>query len=178
MADNTAIRRAMERAAEKGLGLIAMKTQGGGRRRNSLGPINETAALKWVLRHEQIATAIPGYTNFEHMAEDFSVARGLELTEEERAFLESKDIRQALGFCQQCYQCVSTCPQRADVPTLMRSHMYAVQYGNLYAARAALEEIPEEEGLAACSACARCEARCTRGIDIASCVHELKSMDA
>ncbi len=54
---------AIKNASSKGIGVIAMKTRTGGRARN-LGPLNQTAMLKWVLQHPEIATAIPGYTNF------------------------------------------------------------------------------------------------------------------
>ena len=46
-------------AADKGVGVIAMKTQTGGRAK-TLGALNQTAMLKWVLRHTEIATAVPG----------------------------------------------------------------------------------------------------------------------
>ncbi len=153
MADNTALLDAIENAAKKGIGVMAMKTQGGGRSREDLGPINETAALKWVLRNEQITTAIPGYTNFEHMKEDFSVASNLDLTPEEKSFLADKNIAAAVGFCQQCDGCLETCPNRVAIPTLMRSHMYAAQYSNFHQARVALEEIPPQYGLQACESC-------------------------
>jgi predicted aldo/keto reductase-like oxidoreductase len=176
MADNKALFDAIENAAQKGIGLIAMKTQGGGRQRKNLGPINETAALKFVLRNEHIATAIPGYTNFEHMEQDFSVARSLDLNEEEKAFLESKEIQVTTAFCQQCYECVETCPNSVDIPTLMRTHMYASQYSNFSEARATLDSIPESEGLGQCAACSTCQARCAHTIDIAHGIGELQAM--
>ncbi len=178
MADNAALFEAIENAAQKGIGLIAMKTQGGGRQRKNLGPINETAALKYVLRNEHITTAIPGYTNFDHMAQDFEVARGLDLNEEEKAFLESKEIKVTTAFCQQCYKCVETCPKSVDIPTLMRTHMYAGQYSNFFEARATLEGIPVSEGLGMCTSCATCEARCAHVVDIAHSIAELKTIYA
>jgi predicted aldo/keto reductase-like oxidoreductase len=178
MADNKALFDAIENAAKKGIGLIAMKTQGGGRQRKNLGPINETAALKFVLRNEHIATAIPGYTNFEHMEQDFSVARGLDLNEEEKAFLESKEIQVATAFCQQCYECVETCPNSVDIPTLMRTHMYASQYSNFYEARATLESLADSKSLGVCTSCSTCAAQCAHMVDIPHSIGELKAMYA
>jgi predicted aldo/keto reductase-like oxidoreductase len=178
MADNKALFDAIENAARKGIGLIAMKTQGGGRRRKSLGPINETAALKFVLRNEHIATAIPGYTNFEHMEQDFSVARSLDLNEEEKTFLESKEIQITTAFCQQCYECVETCPNSVDIPTLMRTHMYASQYSNFSEARATLESLPDSKSLGVCTSCSTCAARCANMVDIPHSIGELKTMYA
>lgn len=178
MADNKALFDSIENTARKGIGLIAMKTQGGGRRRKSLGPINETAALKYVLQNEHITTAIPGYTNFEHMEQDFSVARSLELDEEEKAFLASKEIKAATAFCQQCYECVDTCPNGVSIPTLMRTHMYASQYSNFFEARATLESLPESNSLGICASCSTCEARCANTVDIPHSIGELKAMYA
>lgn len=178
MADNKALFEAIDNAHGQGIGLVAMKTQGGGRNRKDLGPINETAALKYVLRSEKFTTAIPGYTNFEHMEQDFSVAYGLDLTPEEKSWLSDKSIQMAAGFCQQCEICLGTCPNGVDIPTLMRTHMYAAQYANFYQARATLDEISEDVGLAACSSCTECNARCANAVDIPHAIGELKTMYA
>jgi predicted aldo/keto reductase-like oxidoreductase len=174
MADDQDLARALENAAGKGVGIVAMKTQAGGRRRADSGPINHTAALKWVLRNEAVATAIPGYTNFDHLHENFSVASNLELTPEEVQFLTDKNVKTATEFCQQCNTCVETCPRRIRIPELMRAHMYTAQYGNLFQARATLDAIPPEGGLEACMSCSSCRARCINTVNIARCIDELK----
>jgi predicted aldo/keto reductase-like oxidoreductase len=178
MADNTALFEALDNAHSKGIGLIAMKTQGGGRNRKDLGPINETAAMKYILRNEKITTAIPGYTNFEHMEQDFSVAYSLDLTPEEKSWLSDKKIQMTAGFCQQCESCIGNCPNGVDIPTLMRTHMYAAQYANFYQARATLDEIPDDIGLSACASCTECNARCANSVDIPHAIGELKTMYA
>jgi predicted aldo/keto reductase-like oxidoreductase len=178
MADNKALFDAIDNAHAKGIGLIAMKTLGGGRNRKDLGPVNQTAAMKYVLRNEKITTAIPGYTNFEHMEQDFTVAYGLDLTTEEEGWLSDKKIQMTAGFCQQCEKCVATCPNGVDIPTLMRTHMYAAQYANFYQARATLDEIPDAVGLRACASCTECSARCSSAVDIPHAIGELKTMYA
>ncbi len=180
MADDTALLTAIEQAASKGIGIIAMKTQAGGHRfpnedlkKKYTNATIAAAALKWVLHNRNITTAIPGYTTFEHMEQDFSVARGIEYTPEESAFLAENNIKVSMGFCRQCRACIDTCPRRADIPTLMRTHMYAAQYTNFYHARATLDEVPEGRGLDACTACPSCLARCANGVDIARNMEEL-----
>ena len=74
---------AIKNASSKGVGVVAMKTQTGGRNRNA-GPLNQTAMLKWVLQHPEIATAIPGYTTFDQLNESFAVASNLEYTNGEK----------------------------------------------------------------------------------------------
>jgi predicted aldo/keto reductase-like oxidoreductase len=185
MADYTELMRAIDKAHDTGVGIIAMKTQVGGRRmpnQKSLERFDSstiaTAALKWVLRNEHITAAIPGYTTYEHMREDFSVAFDLAYTEDERNLLEDNEVVVGMGFCRQCGTCVASCPRGVDIPTLMRTHMYAAQYSNFHHARATLGEISPGEGLAACTGCADCAARCARSVDIAGRIAELKMIYA
>lgn len=175
-ASDTALLDAIKKAHASGVGIIAMKTQAG-RRGPTPGPfVNQTAALKWVLNHPEIATAIPGYTNFEHMKEDFSVAYGLTYTKEEKDFLATKNLVAQMQFCQQCSECVPTCAKRLDIPTLMRTHMYAARYENFVHARTTFEEIEEGRRLNDCSNCAECTARCSRHVDVARNMRDLKAM--
>jgi predicted aldo/keto reductase-like oxidoreductase len=177
---------ALERAHSAGIGLIAMKTQC-----NSVdwymeqvspelkefyrGPIMHSALLKWVLSHEFITAAIPGFTNFDQLEEDIVCARSLEFTPDERKFLEDRGVKLAAdAACRQCGSCIATCPKGADIPELLRAQMYAFRYGNLLHARDTLAAIPPERGLAACRQCSACMARCVRGGKISRRIDELK----
>jgi len=189
MFDDRALLTAMENAARKGIGLIAMKTQckqpwyrkSETKHSQSFydGPIMHTALLKWVLHHEFITTAVPGYVSFQEMEEDFSVARGLEYTPQEKKFLDDRNVRLSmLGMCRQCKGCLASCPRGVDVPSLMRVHMYAACYSNFYHARETLEDIPVRNSLTLCSSCDRCAAACVRRVDIAGRIDELKAIYA
>jgi predicted aldo/keto reductase-like oxidoreductase len=93
-----------------------------GKREFYEGPILQTALLKWVMRHEFMTTSVPGYTSFQEMEEDFSVARGLAYTDAEKKFLTDKKVQVALGsVCRQCRECQPTCPAGVVVPELMRA---------------------------------------------------------
>ena len=181
MADEAGLLTAIGTAGEKGVGIVAMKALAGGarwpnpesRRKYSSSTI-ATAALKWVLNNENIATCIPGYTSYEHMNEDFSVAYDLECTAEEKKFLEDNEIKLSLGYCRQCRQCLASCPNGADVPTLMRIHMYAAQYANFHHARRTLDDIPRHSGLDACRSCDTCTAQCGNSVDIRRRIEELR----
>ena len=167
---------ALEAAAGSGIGLVAMKTQCGGggawaQRRagqQAMKDLDHGALLKWVLRHPFITTAVPGYTTFEQMEVDLAAGRNLEYTPTERAFLERERIRLAESFCVQCSSCRSQCPRGVDVPTLMRTHMYAYGYRNLELALATHATVPAPFGLDACAGCPECSVRCPRRIDVAS----------
>jgi len=180
MAQNQELLEAMRNAADKGVGIIGMKALGGARRgpdaAASVPPFNQTAMLKWVLNHEEVTTIIPGITTFDQVDLDWSVASDLSYTEEEQSFLAESDLQGLIQFCQQCRECIPTCPKRVDIPTLMRTHMYAAQYSNFIHARMTLDAIPARQSILNCGSCAECTAQCSNSINIAARIDTLKSM--
>jgi len=176
-ANDTTLLAAIRNAAKAGVGIIAMKTQASGRGKPSgSSPVNQTAALKWVLKNPEITTSIPGYTNFDHMKEDFSVASGLDYNDTEKKFLSDRNLQALVQFCQQCSTCRSTCPNGVDIPTLMRTHMYAAKYGNFVHARATLDGIAADASLKNCTNCLDCVAKCANYVGIADNIRDLKAM--
>jgi len=187
MHDNRQLLQSMENAAAKGIGIIAMKTQCQQtwyREQQSAdakgfyeGPILHKALLKWVLSHDFITTAIPGYVNFPQLEEDVSVAFHPPYTPDERKFLQDRRVLAAIrSVCQQCGGCRSTCPQGADVPELIRSQQYAAAYGNFAAARDCLSAIPTGSGLSVCLSCGDCRARCVNRVDIGRRIGDLRTI--
>lgn len=185
MADDSDLLGAIENAASKGIGIVAMKTQAGGSRmpnRDSLRDYDNstiaTASLKWVMRNPNISTSIPGFDNYAHMVEDFSVAYGLDYTEQEEKFLSDNNLQLGFGYCRQCRHCVGTCPKGVDVPKLMRVHMYAAQYANFQHARMELDGIGKEESIQVCGSCPDCVAQCSHQVDIKERISNLKAIYA
>jgi aryl-alcohol dehydrogenase-like predicted oxidoreductase len=182
MANDEGLLKTIGEAERKGFGLVAMKTQAGGPIRpdpklgKALTPASQTALLKWVLHHDAITTAIPGYTTYEQLEQNFSVASNLAYTPEEREFLGDTTVVANAQFCVQCGECRSDCPQGVNIPQLMRTHMYAVQYGNYWLASDTLGAIATGKGLAACEACTACRARCRNSVNIARKIEHLKML--
>ena len=184
-ADDKVLLDAVKNAADKGVGMVGMKTFAGGSRwpdPESRSKYNNkvinSAAHKWVLSRTAIHTTIPGYDNFDHMKEDFAAAMDLEFTDEERSFLADNNVHLSMGYCRQCRKCLATCPNDVDVPTLMRTHMYAAQYGNLAHARMTYDGIASGRKLDACVSCDECTARCNNTVDISRRIDELKMIYA
>jgi uncharacterized protein len=183
MQGDTRLKASLEAAAAKGIGLVAMKTQcmqswyreelPAEQQAYYSGSIVQTAVLKWALRNEAFACAVPGFTTFKEVEEDALVARDLTLTDREREFLADRKIRLAMAHCVQCDGCLGTCPAGADTPALMRAHMY-LRYPNVAQARDTLERLPAGRGLDACGSCASCAARCRGRIDIGRRIDQLK----
>lgn len=163
--DKDDIAKAVAYAKEKGVAIVAMKTQGGARREGNAASFNHKAALKWVLNHEGVCTAIPGMTTFEQLDLNFGVMADLKLTDEEKKDLKisSLDIG---GYCQNCRTCVPKCPHSVEVPALMRAYMYSEGYGNPSQAEWTLGMLPEGHGLAACRSCSDCRINCPNGMQI------------
>jgi len=182
MAHDASILSTIERAAKSGIGIVAMKTQAGGTVRpdaklpKELPPHSQTALLKWVLNHDFISTAIPGFSTYDHLEQDFSVIRDLSYTDEEKNFLADKAFLAQAEFCQQCGECVQECPKHVNIPTLMRSHMYAVQYRNTSMASTMLAAMRSGKGLDACRQCATCAATCRNTVQISRKIAQLKTM--
>jgi len=180
MAHDAAILSTIEQAAKTGIGIVAMKTQAGGtinpdsKLPKELPPASQTALLKWVLNHEFVSTAIPGFSTYEHLEQDFSVARGLDYTDQEERFLRDKSFAAEAEFCRQCGECTKNCPKQVDIAALMRAHMYAVQYRNSEMARETMMSIALGRGLDACASCETCPVSCRNEVQIVRKLRELK----
>jgi aryl-alcohol dehydrogenase-like predicted oxidoreductase len=148
---------------------------GGGREQSASG-VTRTALLKWVLHHDAITTLISAFGNYDHIEQNVSVAYDLAYSKEEMNILADKKVVAEMEFCHQCYQCLPTCPKGAEVPTLMRSHMYAMQYypgtGHPHEA---LATIPVGRGLDACSNCDSCTASCAWTVNIPRKIKQLQA---
>ncbi len=155
-------------AAKKGMGIVAMKTITGESwmTSNKQVPVNNPkAALKWVLQNENIHTTVPGFTTFDQLETNLSVMEDLTLTPEEKKYLElvRTNHKESL-FCQGCGTCLEQCTIAPDIPTLMRSYMYAYGYRDLPAAVRNIKSVKDSP--IACADCTSCVVDCQMGFDI------------
>ncbi len=160
------IKKAVAYAASKGIGIVAMKTQAGvywDREKKNM--INMKAALKWALQDENIHTAIPSFRNVNQLYEALSVMENLALTPQEKADLKLNKSGSPTGlFCSQCEECLPQCPAGLDIPTLMRSYMYAYGYNSLAKARETIDYIDLKN--IPCVNCESCNVTCSSGFDV------------
>ena len=161
-----AIDNALEYAVEKGLGTIAMKTMAGAYwDKDRTKPIDAKAALKWVIRNENIHTTVPGFTTFDQLESNIAIMADPAMTEEEeKSLVPPEDSPISRLFCRQCRTCSGQCPESVDIPTLMRSYMYAYGYRNLSHARQTLAH--GYDGRLPCLDCETCRVKCASGLDI------------
>jgi predicted aldo/keto reductase-like oxidoreductase len=153
-------------AANKGLGIIGMKSQAGGfwdKERKE--PINSRATIKWVLQNENITTVLSGMSTLEQLQQNLALMKDIKLNEQEKNDLRLASADPVPGlYCQQCSRCLPQCRHNYDIPTAMRSFMYAYGYKDLRYAKETLEfaEIPKNP----CDSCEKCKVNCTMGFDI------------
>jgi len=160
------VKKAIAYAAKAGLGIAAMKTMAGvywdKERKN---PINAKAALKWILQDENVHTTIPGISTFDQLELDMSVMEDLTLTPKEREDLKLGQKTGMSGlYCAQCGRCRLQCRYNLDIPTLMRSYMYAYGYKNPAKAKETLQFLDLSN--LACNRCPTCHVQCTMGFDV------------
>jgi predicted aldo/keto reductase-like oxidoreductase len=161
------IKEAIAYAAGKGMGICVMKTQAGvyWDRREKKQMINMKAALKWALQDENVHTAIPSFKNVDQMNEALSVMEDLALTPQEKADLKLDQAEPSTGmFCSQCEECLPQCSAGVDIPTLMRSYMYAFGYQSPGKARETLDHVKLTN--IPCLNCDSCSVKCSSGFDI------------
>ena len=153
------LKKSIARAAEAGIGIVAMKTIGGVRVMEKPGSesIDVKAALKWVLQDPNVSTIIAGFTTFDQMNMNLSIMKDLPLTKTERENLRRATLLSGL-YCQGCGQCVSQCAYQLPIPDLMRAYMYIYGYRNLVAAQDLLFSLnlPAE----ICGDCTSCPVKC------------------
>jgi uncharacterized protein len=155
---------AIAKAAQAGLGIVAMKTMGGTSSLSDiLRPVNASAALKWVLRDPNVHTTVPGFTSFDQLNTDLAVMEDLGLTDSEKEYLKTASATPGL-YCQGCGQCMKQCIAKLPIPDLMRAYMYVYGYRNPGHARELLVSLGLSSRM--CEDCGRCPVKCSVGFDV------------
>ena len=158
---------AISGAAKAGIGIVAMKTTAGVYDGKSGSQLNSDAILKWALQNENIASIVSGMTSLEQLQKNLAMIKNLKMTEQELKDIKLAGIATSKGlYCQQCKQCLPQCPDNLDIPTIMRSYMYAYGYKNTVQAWHTLAGV--EISGRSCDNCTSCNIKCTAGFDIKS----------
>jgi predicted aldo/keto reductase-like oxidoreductase len=172
--DYLQVKEAIAKAANAGLGVVAIKVIRGGEQPAQMARIhgfkegekavNPRASLKWVLQDPNVHATVPAFDTFEDMEVDLSVMEDLRLTDPEKEDLKRSASTTGL-FCQGCGQCVRQCVAKLPIPDLMRAYMYT--YG--YRKPSLGQELVVSLGLPnhICEDCAQCPVKCQNGWNVA-----------
>ncbi|HEX2968952.1 MAG TPA: aldo/keto reductase [Bacteroidales bacterium] len=156
---------AINKAGKAGIGIVAMKTMAGGGYldKEKTKKINPSAALKWALSNPDVATCIPGMTEFDHLEADAKLLTDLTITDSEKQELIAAASETGL-FCTQCTNCLNQCSRDLPVNDLMRAYMYAYGYSNPAMAHELLTEIRTTSD--PCGDCDKCTVNCTKKFNV------------
>lgn len=153
----------ISRAAEQGIGIVAMKTLKGAKH-NGLAGFNleadsySQAAFKWVLSNPDVANLVISFHNDQHL-DEYLFASGQALTNEDVAVLEKYDELIAGTHCfQHCGDCLDRCPSNVPIHDVLRHRMYFEDYGDQKQAMQGYARLTVDA-----SACLACDAPCTGG---------------
>lgn len=163
---NTAsLNETISKAVERGMGIVAMKTAAGASEDKSGNPINTDAALKWVLQNKDISSIVSGMSSFDELKKNLAMIGNLEMTDQEKMDLKLGSFGQGKTlYCHQCGKCLPQCAHGLDIPTIMRSYMYAYGYRDTAKAWHTLAGVDLQDK--PCTNCAICDINCTAGFDI------------
>lgn len=150
---------AVRRAADAGIGVIAMKIMTGGYSDAAVPGLNPfQGALRWVLRQPGVATTIPSLVTFEQLKQNLEAAAA-SFGARDALALELYAAAIEGRHCRACGGCAGQCPRGADVPAIVRALMYREGYGRpeLAAETLAGAAFP-------CGSCGECSVRCRFGV--------------
>ena len=164
---------AMARAKQKDVGIVAMKVLRGARL-NDMRPFEKDgytfsqAAFRWVLNSPHVDAAIISMTSRDRMDEYLGASGTGKVTARDMQLLERYAKMTDMSYCRHaCNDCEGSCPFHVPIADVLRTRMYATDYGDFSFAR------DEYRMLAAnaspCLSCdgSPCQDACTWGLPIA-----------
>ncbi len=166
---------AIEKLAQAGVGLVAMKVMARARRGRGAAvqprpqrPASfPEAALKWALKSPAIATTVPSMTDMDQLDQNFRAMTG-PFTDADARILAARLEEIRPYFCRMCGRCEGKCPQGLPVADIVRFVMYADGYGQFALGRENFQKMPVECQHVRCSDCATCAIKCPNGVNVAA----------
>ncbi len=158
------------RAAQKDIGVVAMKTLKGAKHRGLLESRPEAdsytqAAFKWVLGNPNVSSLVISFFQPQHL-DEYLYASGKKLTDGDIALLRRYDQLIAGKHCfPHCGDCLESCPENLAINDILRYRMYFEDYGDEKEAMRLYASL--EKNASACVGCsAPCASACTHGVQI------------
>ncbi len=160
----------IRKAADQGIGIVAMKTLKGAKHRGleEFRPEEDSfaqAAFKWVLSNPAVSCLVVSFHENQHL-DEYLYASGQTLTASDLAVLETYDRKAAGTHClPHCGSCLESCPQSLPIHDVLRYRMYFEDYGDQKQAMQLYSKL--ETNASQCLTCpAPCTGACPAGIDI------------
>ncbi len=133
----------------------------------------EEKILAWAFRFLQsipeVKMILSGMSDFEQLKENiqiFEESKPLKEEELETLLTVAEGMLKNNLPCTACHYCVSHCPQKLDIPTLLELYNEHSFTGGGFIAPMVLGTMPEEKHPSACVGCRSCEKVCPQQIKI------------
>ena len=164
--------RALAKAKSRDVGVVTMKTLMGARlndmrRFETGGATFSQAAFRWVLSDAHVDALIVSMTQQGQIDEYLGGSGGMPVSSEDVALLERYAVANGITYCRHaCSLCEGACPYGVPIPDVLRTRMYATDYGDVRFAREEYAKL--EENASACLSCTGepCAGACPHGIDL------------
>jgi predicted aldo/keto reductase-like oxidoreductase len=160
----------LEKAKQKDVAIVAMKTLKGAKHENLAQFRREPgaysqSAFRWVLSNPNVSALVVSFSDRRHVNE-YLAASGTALTPTDVARLERYDQVIAGDYCQpHCGLCLDSCPEELPINDVLRWRMYAKDYRWPEEGRARYAAL--EKNASVCVGCpAPCGSACPHGIPI------------
>jgi len=169
------LKEAVTMAARSELGIVAMKTQAGGYKKEKMGGLTpHQAALRYVLMDRNVSCAVPGVTTIEQI-EECAAVMGTSFSKQDIHPLKQYHSFLQGRICTLCGGCVGECPHGVPYSDLLRVVMYHEGYENDSLVRESLQRITVQD-IQRCFACPSCSVICKRGLDMKAQVQMAKQI--
>lgn len=153
-------------AARAGIGVVAMKTQSGGYRKERMEGLNpHQAALKYVLRDQNVSTTVPGVTTIEQI-EECAAVMSTALTQKDLQELATYHAFLKEEVCTMCGGCVGKCPRGVFHQDLVRLALYHKGYEREQLVQEVLKNERLAQKIQPCLDCSTCSVTCRNGLNI------------
>jgi len=171
----TGIEDVLALAKSKDIGVVAMKSMGGGSfqklDRYLTGDTTvPQAKLKWVLENDAVGTIVSELLNADILKENLAVV-GTGLTRRERSALYRYADATSSDHCRMCGTCQEACPNGVATTDIQRYLAYHDGYGKRTLARRSYAALPAGARASRCRDCGACEQACPYGVTIRQHLH-------
>ena len=173
VANQQGLQKLMADAKRKDMGVIAMKVLRGARL-NDMRPYERQgltysqAACRWILNNPHVDNLIITMRNRDEVEEYLAASGSGQVTNADMELLQTYAAMTDASYCRNvCNDCEGSCPYQVPMPDILRTRMYATDYGDYAVARREYASL--ETNAAACLSCdgTPCQDACTFDIPLA-----------